>query len=176
MKRLGILTLVFWAIHAGNHVFFRHTAYDLFWVCNVAPLLVAMGCFTKSARLCAIGTAWLSYGMPIWILDIATGANMIRTSVFTHFGCLAIGFLAVRRLGWPRRTWLVATIASLVPLALARLLTPPEPNVMLAFRIHDGWEKHFSSHVFYLAVMIAGSAIVFFIVETIVRRVSSARS
>jgi hypothetical protein len=42
---------------------------------------------------------------------------------------------------------------------------------MLAFRIHDGWEKHFSSHAFYLAVMIGGSSVVFFVVETIVRRV-----
>jgi hypothetical protein len=171
VNRLGVITLVFWAIHAGNHVFFRHTAYDLLWVCNIAPVVLAAGCFRRDARLSAIGTAWLSYGMPIWLVDLATGANMIRTSVFTHFGCLAIGFIAVRRLGWPRRTWLLATIASLVPLALARFFTPPEPNVMLAFRVHDGWERYFSSHVFYVAVMIAGSAAVFFVVELVVRRI-----
>ena len=103
-------------------------------------------------------------------IDLATGAGMILTSVFVHFGCLAIGFLAVRRLGWPRHTWLVATGASLVPLVLARIFTPPGPNVMLAFRIHDGWEKHFSSHAQYLAVMIGGSAVVFFVVEMLARR------
>lgn len=171
MKVLGVLAVVFWAIHAGNHVFFRHTAYDLFWVCNVAPVLLAIGCFTKNARLCAIATAWLSYGMPIWLLDLATGANMIGTSVFTHFGCLAVGLVAIRRLGWPRRTWIFAAAASMVPLALARLFTPPEPNVMLAFRVHDGWEKYFSSHALYLALMIGGSAVVFLVVETIARRV-----
>jgi len=178
VNALGAITLVFWALHAGNHVFFRHTPYDLFWVCNVAPVLLAIGCFTKNARLCAIATAWLSYGMPIWLLDLATGANMIGTSVFTHFGCLATVFLAIRRLGWPRRTWILAALASFVPLALARLLTPPEPNVMLAFRLHDGWEKYFSSHAVFLAVMIGGSAVVFLVVETIARRlfgVSSAR-
>jgi hypothetical protein len=171
VKLLGVIALVFWAIHAGNHVFFRHTAHDLFWVCNVAPVVLAVGCFRRSARVCAVATAWLSYGMPIWLLDLATGANMIRTSVFTHFGCLGIGFIAAKQLGWPRRTWAVATLASLVPLLLARLFTPPEPNVMLAFRVHDGWEKYFSSHPVYVAVMLAGSAVVFLIVETIVRRV-----
>jgi hypothetical protein len=176
VNRLGALALLFWAIHAGNHVFFRHTAHDLLWVCNLAPVVLVLGCFTKSARLCAIATCWLSYGMPIWLVDLATGASMIPTSVLTHFGCLAVGFLAVRHLGWPRNTWLVATLASLLPLALARLLTPPEPNVMLAFRVHDGWEKHFSSHAVYLAIMIAGSAVVFFVVETIARRVLSLSS
>lgn len=170
MRRLGVVSLIFWAIHAGNHVFFRNTGHDLFWICNIAPVVLAVGCFRESARLCAIATAWLSYGMPIWLLDLATGAGMIRTSVFTHFGCLAIGLVAVRRLGWPRHTWLVATVASLVPLILARLFTPPGPNVMLAFRVHDGWEKHFSSHPSYLAVMIAGSAVIFLVVETILRR------
>lgn len=171
MRRLGAIALVFWAIHAGNHVFFRNTAHDLLWVCNVAPVVLAIGCFRESARLCAIATAWLSYGMPIWLLDLATGAGMIRTSVFTHFGCLAIGFIVARRLGWPRHTWLFATLASLGPLLLARLFTPPGPNVMLAFRIHDGWERYFSTHEAYLAVMIGGSAVVFFVVETIARGV-----
>lgn len=171
MRRLALLALVFWAIHAGNHVFLRGTAHDLLWVCNVAPVVLVVGCLRESARLCAVATSWLSYGMPIWLLDIATGAGMIRTSVFTHFGCLAIGFFAARQLGWPRRTWLVAAFASLVPLLLARIFTSPAPNVMLAFRVHDGWEKYFSSHGLYLVVMIAGSAVVFLVVETIVRRV-----
>lgn len=179
LSGLGTLTLVFWAIHAGNHAFVRHTAHDLFWVCNVAPLLLAMGCFRASARLCAVATSWLSYGMPIWVLDLVSGAGMIATSVFTHLGCLAIGFVAIRRLGWPKWTWLVATTASLVLLLLARLFTPPSPNVMLAFRVHDGWERHFSTHPLFLLVMIGGSAVVFLCVEVIVRRalgVSSAPS
>lgn len=179
MNAIGALALLCWAIHAGNHVFFRHTAHDLFWTCNVATPLLAAGCFLRKARLAAISVCWLAYGVPIWLLDLATGANMIPTSMFTHFGGLGLGIVAVRRLGWPRWSWLYATGASLVLVVLARLFTPPKENVMLAFRVHDGWEKHFSSYPVYLALMIAASAVVFVVVEALARRffgVSSAAS
>ena len=169
MRLLGILATLFWVIHATNHVL-RGSAYDLFWACNVATPVLALGCFLRRARLCTIAVCWLAYGVPIWLLDLATGASLIPTSVLTHFGGLALGIVAVRKLGWPRRSWLVATGASLVLVVLARIFTTRAQNVMLAHRVHDGWERHFSSHLPYLALMIAVSAVVFFVVETIARR------
>lgn len=170
LTRIGVLALVFWAIHAANHVFFRHSAYDLLWTCNVATPLLALGAFMAHARLCAIALCWLAYGTPIWLLDLATGAGMIPTSVFTHFGGLALAILAVRKLGFPRWSWAWAVLASLVLVVFARILTSADHNVMLAHRVHDGWEKYFSSHPAYLVTMIGGSAVVFFVVETLARR------
>lgn len=170
LTRIGVLALVFWAIHAANHVFFRHSAYDLLWTCNVATPLLALGAFMAHARLCAIALSWLAYGTPIWLLDLATGAGMIPTSVFTHFGGLALAILAVRKLGFPRWSWARAVLASLVLVVFARILTSADHNVMLAHRVHDGWEKYFSSHPAYLVTMIGGSAVVFFVVETLARR------
>lgn len=170
-----MLAAVFWIIHGGNHVL-RGTAHDLLWACNVAPPLLAAGCFLRNARLCAIGTSWLSYGVPIWLLDLATGGNLIPTSVLTHFGGLAIGILAARRLGWPRHSWLAAVGASLVLVLLSRILTSAQHNVMLAFRVHEGWERHFASHPAYLALMIACSAVVFLVVETIALRIARVSS
>jgi hypothetical protein len=167
---VGVLALLFWAIHAANHVFIRHTAYDLLWTCNVATALLALGAFLRNARLCAIALCWLAYGTPIWLLDLATGAGMIPTSPLTHFGGLALAVIAVRKLGFPRWSWAWAVGASLVLVVLARILTSAQHNVMLAHRVHDGWEKYFSSHPTYFVVMMAGSAVVFFVVETLARR------
>ena len=175
MNRIGILALVFWAAHAASHVL-RGTAHDLFWVCNVATPVLALGCFLRVARLCAISVCWLAYGVPIWLLDLGTGASLIPTSVLTHFGGLVLGVAAVRRLGWPRWTWLAATGASLLVLLLARIFTSPAHNVMLAFRVHDGWEKHFDSYPPYLALMLGASAMWFFAIETIARRFGYVRA
>jgi len=169
MRVIGTLALLFWAIHAGNHLFFLHSAYDLLWTCNVATPLLAIGAFSKNARTCAIALCWLSYGVPLWLLDLATGANMIGTSILTHVGGLVLAFLAVRKLGFPKHTWLYAVAASMVLVVLARMFTSAEHNVMLSHRVHDGWETHFASYPPYLALMIAASAAVFFAVEQMCR-------
>ena len=170
MKAIAALALLFWAIHAGNHVFVIHSPYDLLWTCNVAPPLLAIGALAKNARACAIALCWLSYGVPIWLLDLATGGGVIATSILTHLGGLALAILAVRNLGFPKHTWLWSVAASMVLVVLARVFTSAEHNVMLSHRVHDGWETHFPSYPPYLALMIAGSAAVFFVVETLFRR------
>lgn len=158
---LGGLALACWSIHATNHVL-RGTPYDLFWACNVATLLVAGASFSGRAALATIATSWLAFGTPIWLLDLATGASMIRTSVFPHFGGLVLGILAVRRLGWPRGAWRASVAASAVLLVLTRLLTPAALNVNVAFRIHAGWETQFRSHlVFTFALLLASGSLAY---------------
>jgi hypothetical protein len=53
---------------------------------------------------------------------------------------------------------------------VCRLVTPAAANVNVAFAIYPGWEKFFPSHPIYLAVMMAQSAVYFFICEYALRR------
>ncbi|MBX3264181.1 MAG: hypothetical protein KIS78_37185 [Labilithrix sp.] len=170
----GAAALACWMIHGGNHVL-RGTAHDLLWACNVAVPVLALGCFRGARTACAIPLLWLSFGTPIWLIDLATGAGLIPTSLFVHVIAPLIGIAAVRRLGWPPRAWLSATMASAGLLLLTRLVGAPEPNVNLAFRIHDGWERAFGSHALFLATLLGASAVVFVAVDAGARRLARRR-
>lgn len=165
----GAAALACWAIHAGNHLL-RGSAYDLLWVCNVAVPLLAVGCFLGRPRFVGVAVSWLAFGTPIWLLDLATGKGMIPSSPLVHVVAPIIGILAVRRLGWPRGTWMAATVSSAALLAFTRLVGTARTNVNLAFRVHDGWEHRFDSHAGFLALLVAGAALVFFAIERVFRR------
>ncbi len=158
-------------VHGGNHVL-RGTAHDLLWICNVAPVLLAIGCAIRDATLVAISTLWLAYGTPMWLLDLATGAGMIPTSVLPHVLCPIVGVLAVRELGVPARAWLRATGALVALMLVARVATPPAPNVNLVHAVWKGWEDWFPRHDVYLLVGLATSALTFFAVERALRLVA----
>ena len=81
----------------------------------------------------AVGVCWVLFGLPIWLLDLATGGTLNPTSVFTHVGGPAVGILALRRLGWPAGVWWKASIAEAALLLLTRLVAPPERNINLVF-------------------------------------------
>lgn len=171
----GAAALACWGIHAGNHVL-RGTAHDLLWACNVAVPLLAIGCFLGRRVMCAIAVLWLSFGTPIWLLDLTTGAGLIPTSLFVHVVAPIIGVAALRELGWPRRAWLAATIASALLLLVTRLAGSPRANVNLAFRVHDGWERHFASHPLFVGLLLGASALVFFAVDLLAARLLRRRS
>lgn len=172
----GAAAATCWTIHAGNHLI-RESAYDLLWICNVAVLVLAAGCFFGRAGFVAVGVSWLAFGTPIWLLDLATGKGMIVTSPLVHVVAPVVGVLAVRRLGWPRGTWLASTVASVGLLALTRVVGSARTNVNLAFRIHDGWEERFGAHAPFLALIVAVGAAVFFGVECLfLRRATRAKA
>ncbi len=151
-------------VHDGGHVL-NDTAHDVLWMCNVAPVLLAVGSSIKNATLVAVATLWLGYGTPMWLLDLATGSPLIPTSVLPHVLCPVLGVLAARELGVPKRAWLRATAALAVLMLFTRVLTPPEPNVNLVYSVWKGWERYFPRHDLYLAFGLVTSAFTFFIVE-----------
>ena len=139
---LGAVAFVSYLVHNGNHVL-RGEPYDLMWFCNVSPLLLAIGCVWRKPLAVSVSLLWLLYGTPMWFLDLMTGAGMILTSFLPHVVCVAVGVLAVRRLGFPKHSWLWASGGSVLLLALTRLVTPAEYNVNLVFSVWAGWEQYF---------------------------------
>lgn len=113
---------------------------------------------------------WLSFGTPIWLLDLATGAGLISTSVFVHVIAPLIGIAAMRSFGWPPRAWVSATVAGAGLLLLTRIVGSPGPNANLAFRVHAGWERYFASHTLFLGLLLGVSALAFMAVDAVARR------
>jgi hypothetical protein len=166
---LGVIATIFYAAHAIWHIAHGH-AWDLFWACNIAMPILAIGCFLNNGRLVAAALMILTYGTPIWLLDLATGAGMVLTSPLVHFGGPLIAVLALRHMRWPHRAWLFTAGLTALMLLTARLITPSAENVNLAFRVHEGWEKYFPNHIIYVAIMWSSSALVFFLTELALRR------
>jgi hypothetical protein len=171
LRICAVLAATAFVIHGGGHVL-RGTAHDLLWICNVAPVLLAAGALFENATAVAIATLWLGYGTPMWLLDLATGANMIVTSPLPHVLCPIVGVVAARKLGVPRLAWLRATAALVLVLVAARLLTPPEPNVNLVHAVWKGWETYFPRHDAYVLFGLVSSAFTFFVVERLLRLVA----
>jgi len=154
MRALGILALLFYAIHAAVHVH-RGQPYNILWACHVAALLVGFGLLLRNATLNAIGLLWSCFGLSLWLLDLATGGEFIPTSTLTHLGTFVLGIHGVRVLGTPRRLALKTVAAFVALCVLCRLVTPPAMNVNLAFRVADGWAQYFPSYPLYAAMLLA---------------------
>jgi hypothetical protein len=170
MRSLGGLALGCYAIHVGSHLYHGRPA-DSLWGCHVACLLVAVSAFTRRATPAAIGVLWLCFGNPLWLLDVATGGELLPTSLLTHVGGFALGLLLLKRLGFPPGSWWQATLAFLGLLGLTRLVTPRAANVNLAFAVASGWERTFPSYPLYLLLMVSAGTATFFTAELGLRKV-----
>jgi hypothetical protein len=164
MRALGLVAFVCYAIHAAVHLH-RGQPYDLLWGCHIAALLVGLGLLLRNATLNAIGFLWSCLGLPLWLIDIATGGELIATSPLTHLGAFILGLIGVRRLGMPRGAAMKALGALAALWAVCRAVTPPAANVNLAFRVHDGWEPYFPSYALYFTMLLVIAAAIFIGVE-----------
>jgi hypothetical protein len=164
---LGAAALAFFAIHTWE-LARRGEVHDALWNCNVANLLIGVGLLVRVPWLVASGVAWLSLGVPYWILYLCRGGEFIPTSVLTHVGGLVIGCIGVARVGWPSAAWWRALAALVVLGRLTRLVTPEVANVNMSYRPWDGWD-FCPSYAVYFAVVVIFHAAVFFGLERLAR-------
>jgi hypothetical protein len=129
---LGLLGVLLYVGHAGRRALLGHPEH-LLWMCHVGALLVATGLLAQAATVNAIGTHWLVVGLPLWLADLARGAEFFPTSILTHVGGLLLGLIALRALGVPRGAWWTSAVALVALAAASRALTPADDDVNLAF-------------------------------------------
>lgn len=107
------------------------------WACHIASLLAGTGILLRRAPLVGIGVLWLLAGIPLWCVYLAIGEPFHPTSLLTHFGGFAVGCHGLSLLGMPRGVWWKALAGLWVLLGIARLTSPPELNVNLAFHVYQ---------------------------------------
>lgn len=168
--RLTALAALVWTLHAIE-VLARGRPVELLWMCNVAGLVLVLGCALARARIVGVALSWLALGTPLWIGDLAAGGELYPTSLFSHWGGIAIGVAAIRALGWDRRTWWSSSAALLTLVLLTRLVPAAEPgNLNLAFRVWPGWERAFASYPPYFAFLFVFDTAVFYGVHRVAMR------
>lgn len=126
---LGFLSLAV-AVNARSG-----TPETLLWICNVSNALLAIAIFAAWPRGLWAATLWLIVGMPLWFIDSWANHTLAPHSFLTHIVSAALGVWAVRRVPAPEGIWWQSLIYGVSLCGLARLLTAPEANVNLAYRV-----------------------------------------
>ena len=170
MRGLGLAAVAFFLSHVAYHWRFGDMSNAL-WACHVAALLIGIGALTNRNDVTAIGVLWLVVGIPLWFLHLASGGVFIPTSLFTHGGGAIVGVAIIRQQRWPCGGWWKASVALFAWVGLTRLVTPPELNVNLAFRIPGPTTNGTLSHTEYLGLMAVAVTTIFLVADLLLRRV-----
>ena len=159
-KTIGWLEIVFYLVHAGYHLL-HHEPYHLLWTCHLGCFLVGIGLVTGRAYPFAVGFLWLMLGIPLWVLNLLTGADLIATSTLTHVGGMIVAVVGFASLPMPRYAWAAATAGLIALVQLSRWATPAHANVNIAFKVWEGWETTFPSYFRYSLMLLAMAVGVF---------------
>ena len=138
---VAIATFAIFAIVAHDAVHVSEGRwYDVFWVCNVAALLVGPAILWRSPAMAAASMTWLLPGTIVWLVDVVVaGSSIIPTSYAVHLGGTAASFYAVRISGYSHVGWIAAlgVVAFCVTTSWAFL--PEHANVNAAHSVPKGW-------------------------------------
>ena len=156
---LGAIALVFYALHATELLLARPPQV-LLWSCDVAALAVPVGLLSGSTLLTSAGCLMLITGLPLWIIDVSCGGDFWPASPLIHVGTPILALLAMRRLGLPGRSWLLAIALTGAVTLASRFAGAPEQNVNLAFTVPRGFEATSPPHAVYLALVGGAFAVV----------------
>ena len=159
MRLLGLLPLLFYFAQ-GVHYWRSHELGNMWWMCNIDTLMLALGLFLEKPLVVRIAAIWAIPGILTWFFFYVLPWGVFLSSVLVHVGGLAVAAIAVKTYRMDRTSWVYACAWNLVVQLLSRLFTAPELNVNLAHAIQPGWERTFSSYwTFWLVLTIVTAAV-----------------
>jgi hypothetical protein len=128
---------------------------NLFWMCNVGNLLLAIGLFLNHRELIREAAIWTLPGLGIWIRYVLFEYDFVLSSALAHVGGIIVALIVLRRVRMDRIAWVYAVVWYLFMQVVSRLVTDPRLNVNVAHRIQTGWKNAFSSYWKFWIVMTA---------------------
>ena len=153
-RLLGLLPVIFFLAQTV-HYWRVGGMGNLLWMCNVGNLLLASGLLCGRRELVRAAAIWTIPGLGIWVRYVVLEYDYVLSSLLAHVGGIVIGLIALRRVRMDRIAWAYAFAWYLILQGAARLITTPELNVNVAFRIQTGWEECFGSYWKFWIVMSA---------------------
>lgn len=156
-RLIGLLPLIFFVAQA-IHYWRVGGMGNLFWMCNVGNLLLALGLFLNHRELIRAAAIWTIPGLLIWIRYVLFEYDFVVSSALAHVGGIIVALIVLRRVRMDRIAWVYAFVWYLFMQVVSRLLTNPRLNVNVAHRIQTGWENAFSSYwKFWIVMTVLGS-------------------
>lgn len=162
-RLLGLLPLIFFLFQTIHYWRFGGMG-NLWWICNMGNVLLGVGLLIGHRELIRAAAIWTIPGLAIWVKYVLLASGFYFSTTLAHVGGIAVGLIALRRVGMNRTAWLYAFAWSFLTQVAARVLTSPELNVNLAHRIQPGWENVFSSYwKFWLVLAVLTAAVLWII-------------
>jgi hypothetical protein len=159
LRLLGIVPLLFFFAQ-GVHYWPSNELGNLFWMCNIGNLLLAMGLFLEKRAVIRLSAIWMIPGVIVWFLYVVLTWGVFLSSTLAHLGGLVVAAVALKKYGMDRRSWIYAFGWYLGVQLLSRFFTAPQLNVNLAHAVQPGWEHTFTSYwMFWLTLTLATAAV-----------------
>lgn len=159
LRLLGILPLMFFFAQ-GVHYYRSNELGNLFWMCNVGNLILAMGLFLEKRRVIRLAAIWMIPGLLVWFVYVVLAWGVFLSSTLAHVGGLAVTAVALKTYRMDRRAWVYAFGWYLGVQLLSRFFTAPALNVNLAHSVQPGWERTFTSYwMFWLTLTLTAAAV-----------------
>lgn len=143
-RLIGFLPLIFFVAQVVHYWRFGGLG-NLMWMCNVGNLLLAIGLFLSHKELIRAAAIWTVPGLGIWFWYVwLTGSTGI-SSTLAHVGGVIVGLFVLSYVRMDRIAWLYAFLWYLFIQVVSRVITPPDLNVNVVYKIQPGWEGAFRS-------------------------------
>jgi hypothetical protein len=126
---------------------------NLFWMCNVGNLLLALGIFLNHRELIRAAAIWTIPGLLLWVRYVLFDYDFVVSSALAHVGGIIVALIVLRRVRMDRIAWFYAFVWYLFMQLVSRQATDPRLNVNVAHRIQAGWQQAFSSYWKFWVVM-----------------------
>ena len=156
LRLLGIFPLIFFLAQI-LHYWPINELGNLFWMCNLGNLLLALGLFLEKPVVIRLAAIWMIPGLFIWILYVVLAWGVFLSSTLAHVGGLAVALVALSQVRMDRTSWRWAFGWYLVVQVLSRFLTAPALNVNLAHAVQPGWDRTFHSYWEFWLVLTAAT-------------------
>lgn len=153
-RLIGLLPLFFFLAQA-IHYWRVGGAGNLFWMCNVGNVLLAVGLFLYHRELIRAAAIWTIPGLGLWIRYVLFEYDFVISSALAHVGGIVVALIVLRRVRMDRIAWAYAFVWYLFMQLVSRLVTAPVLNTNVSHRIQTGWENAFRSYWRFWIVMTA---------------------
>jgi len=158
LQLLGIFPVIFFLAQLEHYRPINELG-NLFWMCNIGNLVLAMGLFLEKPIVIRLAAIWTIPGLLIWIVYVVLAWGVFLSSTLAHVGGLAVALVAMSQVGMDRTAWRWAFAWYLVIQLLSRFLTPPALNVNLAHAVQPGWDRAFHSYWTFWLVLTAATVL-----------------
>jgi len=159
LRLLGVLPLLFF-FGQGAHYWRISELGNMFWMCNINLLVLALGLFFDQPLLVRVAAIWTIPGIFMWFFFYVVTWGVFLSSILVHVGGLAVAAIALRTYRMDRRSWRYAFGWFLIVQFVSRFATASQLNVNVAHAIQPGWERTFPSFwMFWLTLIIVTVAV-----------------
>ena len=102
LRLLGLFPLIFF-LAQFIHYWRSNELGNMFWMCNIGNLILAMGLFLEKPVVIRLAAIWTLPGLIVWFIYVVLAWGVFLTSTLAHVGGIIVAMIAIRHYGMDRQ-------------------------------------------------------------------------